>query len=201
MLSTFCFINKFLNTDELNEMAKANSNISEKYVGTYPANVLPSKVLGRKECCWIANTDEEDDDGTHWVAFWKDNRKLIFFDSYGKLPDFYNREYWKTSLSERLGCEFVPYSTVQRQSMVSRTCGLWALLFLHEYAVGGDDASLTQFIPTVNANDLINNEVLLKNECLKYFSNMKPIYNKKCRESKNVQICCNFLEMKNKTVL
>ena len=77
MISDLCFINKFLDTDDLNKFARSNNAISRFYLGCYPANVQPKNIANN--CCWIWNTDEQGDSGTHWVAVWKQRNKFVFF--------------------------------------------------------------------------------------------------------------------------
>ena len=52
--------------------------------GCYCRNMLP-KICHRVEC-GILNLDDSTGSGTHWTAWYKDNSKKIYFDSYGLDP-------------------------------------------------------------------------------------------------------------------
>jgi hypothetical protein len=92
MASLTCFITKFLDTDDIDMFAKENSIIKPFYLGCYPANVQPKGV--KNKCCWVWNTDENDQPGTHWICIVKDMQNIIYFDSFGKTPIFFKRKYW-----------------------------------------------------------------------------------------------------------
>ena len=130
MTTLTCFISKFLDTDNIDDLAKNNPIILPFYLGCYPANVKPTGV--KKQCCWVWNVDEDNKPGTHWVCVVKDNQNIIFFDSFGKLPAFFKREYW-VKYFHSLKCTFNLYTQLQRQSHISRTCGVWCLVFLHGF--------------------------------------------------------------------
>lgn len=51
--------------------------------GVFMLNTLPSKV--RKSECGIVNLDVSSGPGTHWVAYYKINNKVDYFDSFGNL--------------------------------------------------------------------------------------------------------------------
>ena len=68
-----CFISKFLNTDDIDKLARGNKIINPYYLGCYPADVKPADVkpdgVETKDCCcWVWNVDEQDKSGTHWVC-------------------------------------------------------------------------------------------------------------------------------------
>ena len=52
--------------------------------GCFCRNDLPK--LPHKQECGILNLDDSSGSGTHWVAWYKDNDKKYYFDSYGLTP-------------------------------------------------------------------------------------------------------------------
>jgi hypothetical protein len=76
MVTLTCFISKFLDTDDIDKFAKENAIIKPFYLGCYPANVQPKGV--KNKCCWVWNTDENDQPGTHWICVVKDVQNLFF---------------------------------------------------------------------------------------------------------------------------
>ncbi|KAF0151795.1 MAG: hypothetical protein FD188_3431, partial [Ignavibacteria bacterium] len=59
------------------------------FLGVFASDKIPSltAIKAYSPCCYVANTDETGQGGSHWVAFFHPNpRKLEFFDSFAKLP-------------------------------------------------------------------------------------------------------------------
>ena len=52
--------------------------------GVFLLDTLPRKP--NKKECGIVNFDKSDGPGTHWVAWYKNGRTKIYFDSYGVQP-------------------------------------------------------------------------------------------------------------------
>ena len=189
MNSFVCFLNKFLDTDHLDRLARANESISPYYLGCYPADILPSNI--RKHCCWIWNVDESDKPGTHWIAIAKRNNQITFFDSYGKTMEFFKRNYWKIYFQQNLKCKVTYYSQKQRQSYISTTCGAWCLMFLWEFWSRNKNVLRT----LDNGTNLLKNEQQLQTFVYKHFPDIRKIYeDKKCQKYKG-QKCETFLDM------
>ncbi len=193
MVGIWCFIDTFLNTDDLNQLA-SSTLIGEYYLGCYAADIRPPNIT--ENCCWIWNTDEDGKSGTHWIGVWRCKKDFIFFDSYGKNLSFYKREYWK-SFAKELGCEFKLYSTVQRQSIISKTCSVWVLLFLFEQAQVEKKkiSNLLAVTPAEHLDDLVVNEVALKNVAFKLFKEITKVYTSKCVKKRGIQGCCTYLTL------
>jgi hypothetical protein len=168
-------------------MARNNPIIKPYYLGCYPANVKPKGI--KNNCCWVWNTDEDTHEGTHWICIVKNENSILFFDSFGKTPIFYKRKYWMDYF-ENLKCDFNLYTQLQRQSYISRTCGVWCLEFLNSYF--SSDTSFDDVFD-IMYEKLIDNEVKLQHRALKTFPDMINIYTRKCQKSKR-QICKTYLE-------
>jgi hypothetical protein len=127
---------------------------------------------------------------------WRCKKNFIFFDSYGKNLSFYKREYWK-SFAKELGCEFKLYSTIQCQSAISKTCGVWVLLFLFEQAQIEKKkiSNLLAVTPVEHLDDLVVNEVALKNVAFKLFKGITEVYTSKCVKKKGTRGCCNYITL------
>lgn len=52
--------------------------------GVYMRNAMPKKGPRKNESA-IVNLDDKEGPGTHWVAYEKKNREIIYFDSFGNL--------------------------------------------------------------------------------------------------------------------
>ena len=186
-MTTFtCFISKFLNTDDLNKLAKQDTTLHNYYLGTYPADVKPKNLQNR--CCWIWNVDESDKPGSHWVAVVKNQKQIQFFDSYGKSPTFFKRQYWSDYFRD-MGYIVNLYNDGQKQAYISRTCGTWCLLFLKSY---WDNAPIINTFKN-DKKHLIDNEQRLKTISFSLFPTLAQLYESKCIKNKG-QICKSYME-------
>lgn len=87
-------------------------------------NKLPRKPWAIE--CMIVNLDEDIGPGTHWVAYFKKQNHVMYFDSYGDLKT-------PTELRSYLGSECKIYYNHKRfQSFTSVNCGHLCLKFLLE---------------------------------------------------------------------
>ncbi|XP_011858853.1 PREDICTED: uncharacterized protein LOC105556375 [Vollenhovia emeryi] len=67
------------------EILQALGHLRVRYAGVYPADRLP-RVWTRSTAI-VANTDNHDQPGRHWVAFYVDEHGTgTYFDSYGLPP-------------------------------------------------------------------------------------------------------------------
>lgn len=90
-----------------------------KFLGVFPRNLIPLH-FSVYPCCFIANTDNSDEAGEHWVAYFISLPNVIeFFDSFGKTPDYYHFKL-KTNL----------INTEQVQSDNSDFCGQFCIYYL-----------------------------------------------------------------------
>lgn len=91
--------------------------------GVFMRDTLPSTGPWRNESA-ILNTDSSVSSGTHWVAFKKRNRVVIYFDSYGNLrPPIELQEYLKNCII------YYNHDVYQRSGYI---CGHLCLEFLNK---------------------------------------------------------------------
>jgi len=64
-----------------------------KYLGTLSSDQFPKYI--REGQCFILNTDSSKQSGTHWVAFYKLNKRLYYYDSFARSTSKLSK-YWKT---------------------------------------------------------------------------------------------------------
>ena len=74
--------NKPLNNFELEDAVKKLKIPS--FRGVFLLDTLPKKP--NKKECGIVNLDKSGGPGTHWVAWYKNGKNKIYFDSYGVQP-------------------------------------------------------------------------------------------------------------------
>ena len=51
-----------------------------RFNGVYSRDNLPAKI---KKGAYVINLDEYEDAGTHWIALYVKNKKVVYYDSFG----------------------------------------------------------------------------------------------------------------------
>lgn len=119
-----------MNTLELSHFLRRDGYVNRAFQGIYPIDRLPSQVY--YPCAIVINTDTAEGAGKHWIALYIDSFQVgVFFNSFGVGPTH-------QSVREFLVKHTVKwtYSNVQIQGVLSITCGLYCLYFLHQVARG-----------------------------------------------------------------
>lgn len=92
--------------------------------GVYMRNALPEDGPRKYESA-IVNLDDKDGPGTHWVAYAKKNKKVMYFDSFGDLQP-------PSDLIKYLGVgSIVNYNYQKYQDYDTVVCGHLCLKFLN----------------------------------------------------------------------
>ena len=115
--------NKPLSNFELEDAAKKLKIPS--FRGVFLLDTLPKKP--NKKECGIVNFDKSSGPGTHCVAWYKNGKCKIYFDSYGVRPPLEVVEY--------LGSP-IHYNTDQLQPVVQVFCGHLCLYVFKELSMG-----------------------------------------------------------------
>ena len=87
-------------------------------MGAYPADVVPEKI--KPPCCWIWNTDTQNESGKHWVAVWL-TKKNVFF-SIVLLNQFLFIHVNIGGLAKKLNVKFTYVQQQGLQSKITYTC-------------------------------------------------------------------------------
>ena len=99
--------------------------------GVFLLDTLPRKT--NKKDCVIVNFDESGGPGTHWVAWYKNGKTKIYFDSYGLQPPIEVVEYLGNPIR---------YNTNQLQPAGQVFCGHLCLYVLKELGTGHEFQSV-----------------------------------------------------------
>lgn len=90
-------------------------------------NALPLKI--HKNECSIVNLDDDVGEGTHWIAYVKHGKNIIYFDSIGHLrPPLELIKYFQSDG----GKNKIKYNFERYQNINSYNCGHLCLQFLYE---------------------------------------------------------------------
>ena len=91
--------------------------------GVFMRDTLPSTGPWHRECA-VLNLDTANHAGTHWVAYIKNDKKALYFDSYGNLKP-------PRELAQYLGASTkILYNDNQYQNFNQSNCGHLCLEFL-----------------------------------------------------------------------
>ena len=120
--------------------------ISDRFGGVYAKDQLSTAVI-KTNHFYIINLDDSIGQGTHWTAFYYQNNKIEYFDSYGLKPPGIILNYSYT------------YNSSQLQSYVSKACGYYCLYFIYHRYHG---VSFYQIIKRFSLVDLKYNQKLIK---------------------------------------
>ena len=93
--------------------------------GVFMRDGLPSKI--RQKECGVVNLDSRSGSGTHWVAYWKDGPKAVYFDSYGVDPPI--------EVADYLNCD-LRTQTFQLQGPNEVICGHLCLHVIRQLSAG-----------------------------------------------------------------
>lgn len=116
-----------MDTTELERFLKNNVITQKTYHGVYPSDLLP-RVIKKRPCAIVVNTDPHQEPGQHWLGIYLDNEKATFFDSYGREPSFYPKSI--TRFINR-NAERLVYHNRQLQDDLAVVCGQHVLYFLY----------------------------------------------------------------------
>lgn len=134
------------------EILQALRHLDARHVGVYPADRVP-RVWTRSTAI-VANTDEHNRPGEHWVAFFLDEHGTgTYFDSYGipPLDSGFLLRLRRNSTIHR-------WNTQQLQGIFSQTCGQYSCVFLYYMCIGYD---LNQFLTLFTENCEYNDRLIV----------------------------------------
>ena len=122
----------------------------KNFGGVYAKDQITTDMI-KRNYFYIINLDDmySPTNGTHWVAFYVDDYKIEYFDSYGlKPPQIISENY-----------EYI-YNSGQLQSYESKACGYYCLFFIYQRS---HNMNFYEIIKQFSLVDLNYNQNLIKN--------------------------------------
>ena len=99
-------------------------------------DTLPDKP--REKECGILNLNKSSEPGSHWVAFFKDRDKRIYFDSFGQVVPSELSKYLKTSTEFSEDKPVIQRNTDIVQKENEMNCGHLCIYALYNLSQGKD---------------------------------------------------------------
>ena len=108
-------------TDNIQLTNLGRQMFSNDYLGTYSSDQMPKYIKNNQ--CFILNTDSSKSKNKNWVAFYKINKKLYYYDSFARSTSNLSK-YWRNK-------RMYNANTIDRdQSYNENSCGSRSLSFL-----------------------------------------------------------------------
>ena len=118
---------------ELQDLLCRDWYVRKSFVGIFPSNQLPRKVLKGESRAFVFNTDPHYKRGSHWVALFINSfGDATYFDSFGLPPIQASIKRFILNNSRSLR-----YNSIPIQSLVSKACGLFCIHFIRVMCRGG----------------------------------------------------------------
>ena len=99
--------------------------LGNSFLGVYPSDAQPLTFKKRDNVSVIFNLSPHNETGSHFVAVFKKNKKIFYFDSFGKILKNKHLLKFLKPLTLTLYCNMKSI-----QSKKSNFCGLFCLAFL-----------------------------------------------------------------------
>lgn len=114
-----------MNSYEIFKFLKSDEHCQKSFLGVFARDELP--IIQKLPVCFIINTDNRNESGEHWLAFYFDERRNAeFFDPIGLHPNFYGLEEYLAFYSNKW-----KWNKQRIQSFFSNFCGQICLFFLY----------------------------------------------------------------------
>ena len=157
-----------MNTKQIYSVLSQHPITSGVFCGVYASNKLPHTKLERYPAAFVANVDPDTKPGSHWVAFYiQDKWHGEYFDSYGRPP---LQKAFIRFLQRN--CTTWVQNRHHLQGAFSSVCGQYVLYYLLHRSQGQSmDHIVNNFVEDKDMNDFYVNDFIEKNMGL-----ITPIY-------------------------
>ena len=120
-------------------------NISN-FRGVFMRDELPK--IPRQYECGIVNFNTSSESGTHWVAYYKNGKNRIYFDSYGQVVLQEINDYLKTKSEKKNDKAVIARNTDIVQKPNTQICGHLCLYVLKSLSIGQSYRDILDFLTT-----------------------------------------------------
>ena len=127
------------------------------FLGCFPADIHPN-VKKKKVFSIIFNLSQHNEEGTHYIAIFANEKEIIYFDSYGKKCT--NKNILKFIQKEKDNRHF-KISNKQIQDCKSNFCGYFCLGFIFSQQIGLSFSKFLGFFIKNHDNLFLNDEIII----------------------------------------
>ena len=120
-----------------------------KFRGTFMRDTLPKKPWLIE--CGIVNFNTSLEPGSHWVAYYKNNKERIYFDSYGQVILAELSDYLKTEKEKEKNEAVIQRNTDMVQKFNTQVCGHLCLYVLKSLSLGKTFREILNLLTTDTA--------------------------------------------------
>ena len=146
MLSNHGLSDLPMNTLEINSILRQNPKTKKIYRGCFPSNKLPRCRFW--PCAMVANFDEHNKPGSHWVVIFAPNKyRAYFFDSLGTDGVLPIKRYLNRNFA------YVTHMRKKFQKPRSSVCGQYAIFFVYILASGFPPRKIPHLLSSVRNPD------------------------------------------------
>ena len=142
--------NKSLSNFDLIKYAD-NLNILN-FRGVFMRDQLPKFPWSQE--CGIVNFNTSSEPGSHWVAYYKNGRNRIYFDSYGQAVLQEINDYLKTESEKKNDKAVIERNTDIVQKFNTQICGHLCLYVLKSLSIGQSYRDILDFLTTKNGSGI-----------------------------------------------
>lgn len=151
-----------MNSIEIDELLRSNPITQKYYVGIFPCDALPKKLLKGGEFV-IVNFCSKSSIGCHWllISMLRNGKDLEIFDSSGMPTHIFNGSILK--FLRRHGKRRFVWNRMQLQAENSSTCGQFCVLYAYFKSVGINLKNFQKMFnkkPHLEKNDDIVNKMV-----------------------------------------
>ena len=120
-----------------------------RFNGVYSRDNLPTNI---KKGAYVIILDEYEDAGTHWIALYVKNKKVVYFDSFGV-------EHVSKEIIKFIKNKDIIANIFRLQAYDSIMCGYFCIKFI-DYMF--DDKTLIDFTNLFSPHDFKKNDIIIK---------------------------------------
>ena len=156
-----------MNGGQIEDALRGHKFASQYSVGVFPADQLPLKEFQGSD---VVNTNDSDQHGQHWVAFFSVDNIRECFDSFGRNPGEYSDKitHWLDGTYQVVQCETL-------RSRESTVCEQYCLFFILLRFYG---YSYQDVMSALSKNTVINDKFVCKfvNKLFRIKTSLKDKY-------------------------
>ena len=98
--------------------------------------MIPDKIQDKE--CGVVNFNKSSEPGSHWVAYYKDGDKRLYFDSFGQVAPVEIQKYLKSEEELRENKPVIQRNTDIVQKVNTKICGQLCVYVLDSLSKGAN---------------------------------------------------------------